>query len=251
MALTLFKRSPPDEPAHGPARIALNEHRAMIDDLLAQRAAIQKRIAAVHDDERIAADSASKITALRDSIDARLASARYADEPEPDVNNDRRSLAALEAEHPTLAERARTASLIVPRYESTLRDLHAQTAPLIARTDRLLWAAIIEDMASLQPSLAEAEAALRKVHREVFMRAHAADALAIAHGMGTYVDWTAFEMLRITVPRIAPFTPDYGDDIAAKGRAIEAEMQRIRDDSKALAKEAEAYVVRMLNDADA
>jgi hypothetical protein len=204
---SLFKKPPPasDAPAPlGPNESALASHVAKMSAINQQRQSLCERAGQLAGDIDAAAKCAAEIDALRIVIDAKAVAAVVNTTP-VDLSPDRERLDLLLRKLALLTERAgvaqRARDELQAKSESLLKEYRAMQPALNA----LLVNALIEQMQSLAPALAEAEGAYRKVHRAVFTRAVAIEQISTSHKLGVVVDALRFTQNIPQLPRLAPF----------------------------------------------
>jgi hypothetical protein len=234
-------------PAIGPARAALAAQLARVSASREQRLVVIGHADAARQDARAAQAADAKVQELTEAIDAAHADARYTGIA-ADVTEQQRARDAAKAEAERLAPIARAALKVLTRYEADIERLTREQRELYLPIGRMTYDAVIEDMTTYHAALTAAEEALRVVHRQVYVRALAADLVSDAQHLGEFCDARRFELLEIIKPRVAPFEPRYADDFGA-GRAHHEALVKQRDDWAALERDANALVHALLTGA--
>jgi hypothetical protein len=237
--LSAFKKPAP--PAASPARAAFRAQMA------AHRAKERQRLKVLAQDaatagHREASDAAiARVATLRAAIDQAIADSVYGDGAAPDLDARRRELAEAEAEAERLAPIARVAEIGHRRFTSQAAELTREVQALSAPIPRLLHAALFDDaLDELAAEFREKEEAFREVHRRVFIRALAADKLAMVHQLSVFRDSGTYLALHIS----APSHPAY-----QRGPADGWQAKLARDaDVQALDAEADALINQMLTE---
>jgi hypothetical protein len=203
-----------------------------------KRLALGERDTKARREIEAAAKAAAQVDAIQADIDGRVAAAKYADQPYPDVTAQHRALAEAKDNHQRLAANARAAAHLRGLLASDMAALHGEIVELNKLTDRLVHAALVERMASYAPALADAERRLCAVHRQAFVAALAADRIAMAKQYGEFYGSALFAELHIS----KPMHPSYFPVVVPPDTA---QAQRVAD-YRAMEKEADQLLHSLL-----
>lgn len=238
MALSLFKTSEPEAPVR-PARAALRDHLDIDQGIVKQIAEINARLRIINDDIKAADSMSATIHAQREAIDARLAEARYRDAPAPDVTAERRALADIEQRFVKIAELARIGAVVKPKLQTDADVLVTKRHELKPATDRLLWAAIVEEGVSHLAKYLDARKAMIAIAHKTFGAFLAADTIAKENSFGVFNGSSLYNDMHIPLPT----HPAY--QRSAPGP--EAARRQRSDDAALVSGEAADLVNRLLN----
>jgi len=237
MALALFKKSQPAQPA----RDLLRAHLAETQSLQLKRQQLSERDARARVDRDAGAASAERVAALSQAIDQSTADLRYGAGSTTDLPTLRQQLVEAEAQHAKIEAVARAAAIVSQRYTSELSDLSTQAQSMSVRTGPLLKAALLEVMQQRRERFEKAKTELRAALNDVLAPATAHDALAEKDGTKKIGAEALFAM---SIPD--PFIDDailvtfeqqhaHGQKLAAEHAAFEASMRATITAGSALA----------------
>ena len=244
MAIALFKKSPAAAPA--PARDALRSHLSARSEIQQRRQKLGEKISLSKRDIHAADDAGLVVTNLQGAIDQLSAEGRYTGVA-VDVSQQERQLAQAQRKHEQLASYGRSASIAQSRYAADHDATASELATLNALTPGLLHSALIESLGDYAEEFTRAEAALRAIHRKVFVIALGADRLALSEHLGEFCGSGGYFQLLITKP--ITFEPTYADD-TERGKSYEAAIVSRRDDAAALEREADSLINALLSGAE-
>jgi hypothetical protein len=238
MALSLFKKSEPVSPV-APALAALHAHLDVDQGIVHEIERINARLRIINDDINAAASMSAAIRSKRESIDARLADARYSDAPAPDVTADRQALAQLEKQFERVAELARVGQVVKPKLQADIEALTAKRTELRPTSNRLLYEAALEEGASHAAEYLAAREAMRRLAHKAFAPFVAAEGISKTCAFGGFFDAVLFHDLFIPLPN----HPAYRTETVLPEAAKRARY----DDGQLLEREAGELVERLLN----
>src|SRR5579871_712250 len=176
MGLFAIRRT--ETPEH-PAHAALRANVAADARLAAQLQSIAELEDACVTDIAAAARATTRVQALRDALDAQRGAARYEGQ-RIDTSTHERELTDALAVESRLASASRAATHARQRFQDDRQRLQAERAQLRTARASLLHGALLEQLAGLQPEFEQAEAAYKRIHRQAFTIARAADDLRMS-----------------------------------------------------------------------